>query len=367
MKKFLVRVFAWALLPVGLYTLLCAGVLYRTGELSAPEDLVRRTLAGEDLLIEMNFWGVDFTAWYKTEVAHQRAAEVLTAGNSRTMQLRQCMLPGADYYNAGGTVSKLELYLPFLRSFPEGTLPSVLILNLDSYYFIDAWYDPNPPEGWDYPYTRPDPADAIATVARRYGSGSFTLRQIWAADPRCVGLPACARGSGFSADGSYHYGSQAADGAVDLTFQDALNRIRKGSSRFEHADALCEGTLAQLDELLTFCDEQGITVVAFLPPYAPTVYAAMAENGGYGYLEQVWPAVSGVFAAHPGQEVYDFTWMPDTTDEMYLDGFHGGDVVYAMLLREMAQAGVLGEYTDEAALDALIAGAKNPRVIEPEG
>lgn len=367
MKKFLVRAVAWVLLPVSLYTLLCAGVLYRTGELSAPEDLVRRTLAGEDLLVEMNFWGADFTVWYKTETAHQRAAEVLTVGNSRTMQLRQCMLPGADYYNAGGAVSKLELYLPFLRSFPQGALPSVLILNLDSYYFIDAWYDPAPPAVWDYPYTRPELAGTVATVARRYGSGSFTLRQIWAADPRCVGLPACVRGSGFSADGSYHYGSQALDDAVDLTFRDAMERVRKGSARFEHADALCEGTLTQLDELLTFCDGQGIAVVAFLPPYAPSVYAAMVENGGYGYLEQVWPAVSGVFAAHPGQKVYDFTNMPGTADEMYVDGFHGGDVVYAMLVREMAQTSVLGRYTSEETLDALIAGAENPRVIEPGG
>lgn len=366
MKRFLTRAFAWLLLPALTLFLLFTAVLYRTGELSDPESWVERTLAGEDLVVEPNFLG-DFTLWYKSEMACRRSAEVLVLGNSRSMQLRGCMLPGADLYNAGGAGNMLGMYLPFLRFLEErGALPSTLILTLDTYYFIDAWansYDEN--AVWNYSCIPTPFPQAFATTARRYGAGSYTLRQVFTADRRYIGLPACARSSGFGPDGSYYYGSQAEDGVVDLTFLDALSRIVSGGPRFEHAGHLAPSTLEMLDRLLTYCDEHGIRVVAFLPPYAPTVYQAMIESGNYGYLGLVYPALCGVFEAHPGQAVFDFTSMPDTTDEMYVDGFHGGDVVYAMILRELAQNSVLGQYTSAEALNALIAAAQNPRVILP--
>lgn len=366
MKRFLTRALAWFLLPALTLFLLFTAVLYRTGELSAPESWVERTLAGENLVVEPNFLG-DFTLWYKSEMACRRSAEVLALGNSRIMQLRGCMLPRADFYNAGGAGNMLGMYLPFLRFLEEnGALPSTLILTLDTYYFIDAWansYDEN--SVWDYPYVSTPFAQALATTARRYGAGSYTLRQVFSASRRYIGLPACARSSGFGPDGSYYYGTQAEDDAIDLTFVDALGRVQIGSSRFEYADQLAPSTLEMLDRLLAYCDEHSIQVVAFLPPYAPTVYQAMAESGNYGYLDLVYPALCGVFEAHPGQAVFDFTSMPDTTDEMYVDGFHGGDVVYAMILRELAQNSVLGQYTDAETLNALIASAQNPRVILP--
>jgi len=364
MTRFLKHLFILAIAPAVCCVSLCALILWHSGEFAGPHAVVERTLNEPDLISELNFWGSDYTTWYKTYMTKHHAAELLVLGNSRVMQIRECMLPDADFYNAGGAIAHLAHYYSFLNGLSDEQLPEVLMLTLDSYFFIYQWnYREEAEKDWIAAYTEIDPLHALTIAARRIGSGAIKPLQILRSEKRYVGLPACARGSGFLVDGSYNYGT-AAD-QIDLTFMDSMSRMTTGGTRFERADHIDWDVVSQLDELLTFCDQKGIRVVAFLPPYAPTVYHAMVDSGWYGYLDEVFPAVSEVFAAHPNHRVFDFTYMPDTTDEMYLDGFHGGDVVYAMMLRQMVQAGALTEYTTVETLDALIASARSPRVIDP--
>ncbi|MBQ7860132.1 MAG: hypothetical protein IJ347_08395 [Faecalibacterium sp.] len=364
MTRFLKQLLVLALVPAALCVSLCGLILWHSGELAGPQAVVERTLSESDVISELNFWGNDYTTWYKTYMTKHHKASVLVLGNSRVMQIRECMMPGADFYNAGGAIAYLSHYSSFLNGLSDDELPEVLVLTLDSYFFIYQWnYREEAEKDWTAAYTEIDPLHALTIVARRIGSGAIKPLQILRSDKRYIGLPACARGSGFSADGSYNYGTSAEQ--IDLTFMDSMGRMTVGGTRFERADYIDWDTMSQLDQLLTLCDEKGIQVVAFMPPYAPTVYHAMVDSGWYGYLDYAFPAVSEIFAAHPGHVVFDFTYMPDTTDEMYLDGFHGGDVVYAMMLKQMVQAGVLTDYTSVEILDELIASARNPRVIDP--
>lgn len=55
----------------------------------------------------------------------------------------------------------------------------------------------------------------------------------------------------------------------------------------------------------------------------------MEQNGGYGYLDTLYEEVARRFAGY-GWEFYDFTAV-DSADDEYLDGFHGGDRVYAKI------------------------------------
>ena len=368
MRRFLLRLTVWALVPIVLILSLFLGVLARTGELTRPDALVEQALSGQTSLVEPLYLGGEFQNWYKAQVAWAKGAKVLVLGTSRTMQIRSCMLPGADsFYNGGGGISDLDEVLDYLSRFEEKKLPRLLILGLDQYFFNPVWSGCEEAAQWVYGSSPMDLSGAVIDAARRYGAGSFSLRAVLTAAPGCVGLPACSRQRGFGQDGSYHYGQDAEDGAVDLTFDDARRRITSGVSRFEYGDTVNPNALDRLDEVLDFCDEKGITVVAFLPPYAPSIGAIMQQSGNYGYIDQLPAELGAIFARHEsGAALYDFTYMEGVTDEQFVDGFHGGDLVYAEMLRRMAaQGGPLAELTDEETLAALIAGAKNPRVIEP--
>ena len=370
MKRFLLRLFVWALVPVLLLFSLFAGLLIHTGELTSPDQLIQDTLAGKTTLVEPLYFGGEFQNWYKAQVAWAKGAEVLVLGTSRTMQIRGCMLPGAEsFYNGGGGISDLDELLDYLSRFEEEKLPRLLILGLDQYFFNSVWSGCEEAIPWNYGSSPMNPLASTVDAIRRYGWGSYSLRAVLSAAPGCVGLPACARQRGFSPDGSYHYGLDAEDGAVDLTFDDARRRITSGVSRFEYGDTVNSNALDRLDEVLTFCDEKGISVIGFFPPYAPSIGAIMQQSGNYSYIDQLPQQVGAVFSRHEsGVALYDFTYMEGVSDEQFVDGFHGGDLVYAEMLRRMAaDGGPLAELTDDATLAALIAGAKNPRVIEPAG
>lgn len=364
MKRFLCRVIGWALLPAALLLGLGYGVWQRSGENLEPYDLVERTVNGEDLAIELYYSGSEFTAWYKGKVAFARGAEVLALGTSRVMQLRACMLPGADFYNAGGTNSHLTTMVDFLEHFEPENLPDTILLGLDQYFFSSSWMVSDSALPWTYHYANLGKIP-LTSILSQYGSGKFTLRSLYTAPEKYIGLPAATQRRGFLKDGSYYYGQQALDGVVDLTFADAIQRIQRGGARFEPCAEISPDSLARLTELLDWCETHGITVVAFVPPYPPSVYNAMIASGQYPYLDGLFPALREVFEQYPDFELYDFTLVEGATDEQFVDGLHGGDVVYARMVEQMAEDGCLGQYTDRETLEALIAGAENPRVIEP--
>ena len=81
-------------------------------------------------------------------------------------------------------------------------------------------------------------------------------------------------------------------------------------------------------------DTEGIRVITFLPPLAPTVLAAMARNAqGYRYIDEVRARMPGISAHH-----YDFHdgRAMHTSDCEFVDGFHGGDVTFGRLLDAIA-------------------------------
>lgn len=368
MKRFLLRLLGWALTPLALLCALFFAVLLRSGELQNPADVAARSAAGQTSLVEPLYFGGGFQNWYKAQVAWARGAQVLVLGTSRSMQIRSCMLPGAgSFYNGAGGITRLEEVPDYLSRFEEEKLPRLLILGLDQYFFNAAWSGATGQVEWNYAPQPMDFGSMLADAARRWGMGGYRIGAVFAAPSGSVGLPACSRNRGFSADGSYHYGQDAEAQAIDFTFDDCRRRIDVGGSRFEYADTVKQAALNRLDEVLDFCDENDIQVIGFLPPYAPSVGQWMRQDGRYGYLEKLPAAVQAVFARHPsGLAVYDFTFMEGVCDEQFVDGFHGGDVVYAEMLRRMAgDGGPLAALTDDAALRALIEGAKNPRVIEP--
>ena len=119
-----------------------------------------------------------------------------------------------------------------------------------------------------------------------------------------------------------------------------------------------------LRAVLETCRDMGIEVTAFLPPYAPSVWQYMMDYGEHPYMTMILGEIEPVFDEY-GFEVFDYSYLPETTDDMYVDGFHGSDRVYAAVCARLARdSQTLADVLDEQRLTALFEQAGEPRVLD---
>jgi len=364
-KRFL-RLLAVFLLPVVLLYALFAGALAATRERAGLDEITAAAADGT-LVLYGTSHHENFAA-FKLRAAAQKKAALLVLGTSRSMQLRSEFFSTDSFYNAGGGVRTMADYEDFLSRLPADALPETLLLVLDQNMFNTTWRESSPTDPQSYGELTLDFADWVDTLLRTgfdYGNGKFALRDVLRARDGVYGMAAAASGTGFAADGSYRYGKNAEKNLDDpqRNFSATYRNIDFGELRFAYGDTPDALALSQLSSLLDWCAGKNIRVVGLLPPFPPSVTARMKANGGYAYLDQLYGAIAPLFAAHGG-EFYDFTVM-DAPDEEYLDGFHGGDRVYARIALALGQESmILGKSVNSVTLRQLLDTTwQNPRSL----
>lgn len=359
MKRFVASVLLF-LMPVLLVMGIFGFVVYQSGEWRTEEEIAERVIAGEPAFLGLAYR--DNRQYYKHLVADGKAADLLVLGSSRSMQFSSKFFTQPSFYNAGGGANFAHEYRFFLEHISSESLPDTLILVLDQYYFQNAW---SPKEAWPtlgYEHYEFNGSDALMRVIKDWAIGKYSLRDAFFPEPNTYGIAAIGRGSGFYADGSYCYGNlmDHPERGTDVGFHDSFDRITRGVDRFEWADEVYQPAVDEIATLLDFCKEHEIQVVGILPPYAPSVYNRMMESGKYGYLNQL-PNVLGDLMQSYGFELFDFTNMPQTRDDEYVDGYHGGDRVYARLTLELAEKSrILAGQIDVDYLTRALSTEENP-------
>lgn len=366
MKRFL-KTIALFLAPVVLVVGLFGMALVRSGEL-VPMEEVRRA-AAERRLVLFGLAYREETRSFKQAAADARGAETLVLGTSRSMQLRSEFFKTENFYNAGGGIAYLSQAQPFLEHLPEGARPKRLLLVLDQYFYNTEWRT-NEPE--NSRQLAPDSAVNVKTFFRRmvwgYGDGKFSLLRVLRTPEGVYGLTASARGAGFTDDGSYTYGSALLhpEQSEDAGFADTFRRIEQQTGRFEGGDVPDEEAFAETRALLEYCAANGIEVTAFLPPYAPAVWGRMQQTGRYQYIPAAFAVLQKMFAEY-GFELFDYSHLPETRDDQYVDGFHGSDRVYAAVCARLARdSALMGDLFDEKELTALFRAPGSPLMVMPE-
>lgn len=360
MRRF-IRVLALFLLPVFLVCAFFFAAILRSGELLDTRAAAQRIANGEDLFIGLAYR--DDTRSIKQFVAAQKKARLLVLGTSRSMQFRGGFFETDSFYNAGGAVAFAPDLLPFLKSLPKEALPENLLIVLDQYFYNEQWGSEDMwPGERDYLFTDPVPADYLWRAMQNYASGKFSLRSALFPPKDVYGLAAAGRGSDFYSDGSYSYGRQAQDPSTgsDAGFSDTYLRISLGTNRFEYGQSVCAFDVEATRDLLEFCQNNDVQVTAILPPYAPSVWQRMKESGQYSYIQQILPALGPLFAQY-GAEIFDYTYLPETEDAQYIDGFHGSDRVYAAVCLRLSQdSDLLSSYLEPEKLNALFTAPGAP-------
>ena len=160
--------------------------------------------------------------------------------------------------------------------------------------------------------------------------------------PGNIGFNGRVKDSGFMYDGSYYDGGLYREPALsgDYEFSNTENRIVYGKNRFEWGDHIDDDTLNQLENLLSYCREHGIKVIGFLAPFAPHIYDMMRQSGNYNYLNEIEVACCNLFNLY-NFEFYNYMdgESLEVTDDCFLDGFHGSELVYGRILEKMVMDG----------------------------
>ncbi len=311
---------------------------------------------------------------YKRASLAIRTPEVLVLGTSRVLQFRsEFFRDPSVVYNAGRAIRRLRHLQQFLDAVPESAWPRLLILGLDQNFFNPAW-----DAGGDDIYRRElrGCGDTLELLQRSWRSiyGDFTagklpIDELVTSDIGRIGLTARLRNGGFRADGSYQYDAERIDryasGHPHFEFADTMARIAGRRSRFKPAVRTSGHSASTLRALGDRLAAAGVHVVAFLPPFPPSVVEALSATGDYGYLTQL-PSV--VREALPAATFVDYTDISDwgATDDDDVDGIHCSERTYSRLLGDLARRDVrLGAHVDVPHLVRIIARGEHPMLVLP--
>ena len=140
---------------------------------------------------------------------------------------------------------------------------------------------------------------------------------------------------GFASDGSWHYTADVTgqQRPFDYQFGDTLKQVRYGIKAFAPAPVLSEEHLDAFAEIYCRLKSRGIQTYVFIAPLSATVLDAMRERqAGYPHLFSLYTALM-----ERGIDVMDFTDPRKfgSSDCEFVDGFHGGEVTYTRILRDL--------------------------------
>lgn len=308
--------------------------------------------------------------YYKLSNANYYKAKVIALGTSRVMQFKKEFF-GEDFYNCGGAVSgNYNEYVNFMKNLSYE--PEVLVVGLDTWVFNDAWNQMR------------DDYEEFIKIEKKNGDKKTILKTIyedwenkkWVFEDlrkytNNVGFNGIVKDEGFMYDGSYYYGDmyRNPEKQKDYLFADTLNRIETGTSRFEWGEHIDQDTFVQLENLLSYCKERNILVVGFLTPYAPAIYDVMINSGNYNYLNEIVPACVELFDRYE-YEFYNYMDGEDlgATDDYFIDGFHGSEILYGHILEDMILNGSrLKQYADFEMIQYMINNSFDNKVfLDPD-
>ena len=335
--------------------------LDRTGELIDANEMAIRQQE-DDGLFGTAVHHNDYR--YKIAIAAVRQPEIVVVGSSRVLQFRQSHF-SRPFANLGRTVGFSREVSKLAVDLKEVASPKLVLLGIDFWWANPAFIPAHNFVHHDWRGGDISPRVLMAPTKWLLES-KLTAQEYWeilssGSQPMinsrpAYGVQATKVGKGYGADGSHYYSGTVYGRRPpeDPTFSDTLRRIQLGGSQFRHAATVDHTRIDNLFAAIEAFRERGAEVITFLPPLAPTVFAAMTSAGDdYAYVTQFRSALKSLdvpfFDFHNPASV-------GTTDCEFVDGFHGGAVANARMLREMLKRGApaLVAYIDEGRLSRMI-------------
>lgn len=345
MRRFFLQSFLF-LLPLLLVYLVIIFKLYSANEFVSGRQIIDRVAAGQNNLLIGRVY-VAFGLDLELEIFKALQPRVTTLGNSRALQFRREFFQDeVSFYNLALS-GNVFAYRDFLRSIPVGAEPELIIVALEQSFFnphtdveINQVFASEGTSQIDY-------LSVAVESFRGFIQGKF--RSKVPADARVskcyepIGLDAVLNSNGFRSDGSHRYGAIISypnhPDNEDFAFRNSLERVEKGINLFVQGDKIDETRIKELESFLAEAEQRGIHIVAFLPPYAPTVYQKMISLGeGYSYLPKLNQRLNELFKK-TGHRYFNFSDLAKwgSGDQEFIDGVHGSEKAYLRIFIAMAE------------------------------
>ncbi len=290
--------------------------------------------------------------YYKFNMIHQKQAEVLVTGTSRSLQIRDFFLnDDVSFYNAGSLSPTTTGLVTALPKIEKQALPKVLIISLDEYFFNTDWHIGATTafhEDWLYIGDNITYNIAAKDMYADLIEGKLNLYDMFTNLDK-IGVNAKVSGNGFDEYGCYIYGDVYENTKPDSErVEHILTDINEISGRYLPGDDIEQMALNDIKFISDFCDENGIELITFTPPLSQSGMSAINARDDMDYIYKIESAVSAL-AEECGFEFYHYTdpAILNIDDSYFVDGFHGSDSAYLLMMIDMLEKGsILNSYAD---------------------
>lgn len=285
----------------------------------------------------------------------KKEPEIIALGSSRVLPFRESFF-SKKFYNMGYTVSSINDLRNIVFN-NELHKAKVILLGIDFWWFkkknsLEKYF---PDNGRQQNNIMPS---HLILPWKWVFNGKVTLPQyvkyIFRRSEN-IGVRGEILNAGFVSDGSIYYTdiiSGKGDSFKDIKFAATIENIRNSSNRFGHDENISNFYFNEFLKVLAFLSEKGANIILFLPPL-PTIVNEEMQRFDYSYIEKFKKA-----CLKNNISIYDFTnpkIMVDANDCEFIDGFHGGDVLYAkILLRLLKQEPLLSDYINRSYLEDVV-------------
>lgn len=318
--------------------------LLNSGELLSIDEIVKNQLSSNDTCI-VGLATRNQGYYYKRAMYKELAPKILILGSSRVMQFRKDFFQ-ASMMTSGGAMSSINEGFSYIKDTFDTKIPEVVIIGIDYWWFN---------ENATFPSTEIKPPLELSS---RISVRKYILPLMWVWDGKIskktylnmmnplhllqttfndgIGVDGLLNKNGFGSDGSYYYTKtiSGTEKNYDENFQVSLKNIEKNGARFEYADRIHPLHLKNFLDLITYIKNAGSKVILFIPPVSPAVAKKMRDySEHYRFLDELRSKLTD-----NGLEYFDFhdPHILNTSDCEFIDGIHGGDVVYARILKHIS-------------------------------
>lgn len=307
----------------------------------------------------------------------KRQPQIITLGSSRVLEFRQPFF-SKNFYNMGSMVSSVNEAINVSDFIFRHSAPEIAIIGVDFWWFNDKIQSPT----YDLKSTTEFKFSSPKNI---YEPAHLLLPFQWVKDKKItleqyknllllntgndVGLTGKLRKSGFSEDGSYYYTfiiTNSNPKPQDQHFSLEINRVKHSESFFEECPQVSEFHYNKFVELIRRFEKQKVKTVLFLPPLASPLNKEMI-NHNFQCINTLKEKLS-----NDKIKIYDFTEaekLLKTSNCEFVDGFHGGDVLYAKILKYLgSKEAMLQPYIDKQYIDNItnqfngLAMIPNPKI-----
>lgn len=335
-------------------------ILKNSGEYISIEEVFNEQSKDETILYGSAL--LDTYKDLKLYMITQKKPKIIALGSSRVLQFRQSFF-SKNFFNMGSMVSDINEALNVTDFILQHSRPKVVIFGVDFWWFNEKVKKLN---------YELQSNNKLTFSLNKYGyePAHLLLPFQWLKDKKIsleqyanlllfntsddVGITGKLRKTGFAGDGSYYYTHIVTNSAPqwqDKHFYQELERVRNSESYFEDCPYISKVHYSKFIELVDRYKKNDIKLILFLPPLAFSLNNEMKKHN-FNCIASLKKRL-----AKDHIPIYDFTEAEKhikTSNCEFVDGFHGGDVLYAKILKYLnSKENILTAYVNEKYIDTI--------------